>query len=121
MTVGDADSGRQATAGRVGAANPGTGQSGSTGWVRGEEGGAVRKGDDFYAGKDGSVYKRNDQGDWSQVDRSGQWQGVQDSSRTMDLDRQRQARSYGQQRYSGYQRSTPRVSRGGFRGGGRRR
>ncbi len=77
VTVGDADSGRQATAGRVGAANPGTGQSGSAGWVRGEDGAAVRKGDDFYAGKDGNVYQRNDQGDWNQVERSGQRQGVQ--------------------------------------------
>jgi len=121
VTVGDADSGRQATAGRVGAVNPGTGQSGSAGWVRGEEGGAARVGDDFYAGKDGNVYQRNGQGDWSEVDRSGQWQGVQDQSRTRDLDRQYQARDYGQQRYQGHQRSTPRASAGGFRGGGGRR
>ncbi len=120
MTVGDADSGRQATAGRVGAVNPGTGQSGSAGWVRGEEGGAARVGDDFYAGKDGNVYQRNGQGDWSQVDHSGQRQSVQNQARTQHLDRQYQARSYGQQRYQGYRRSTPRVS-GGFRGGGRRR
>jgi hypothetical protein len=120
VTVGDADSGRQATAGRVGAVNPGTGQSGSAGWVRGEEGGAARVGDDVYAGKDGSVYKRNGQGDWSQVERSGQWQGVQDQARSRDLDRQYQARNYGQQRYQGYQRSTPRAS-GRARGRGRRR
>jgi hypothetical protein len=104
----------------VGAVNPGTGQSGSAGWVRGEEGGAARVGDDFYAGKDGNVYQRNGQGDWSQVDHSGQRQSVQNQARTQHLDRQYQARSYGQQRYQGYRRSTPRVS-GGFRGGGRRR
>jgi hypothetical protein len=121
VTVGDADSGRQATVGRVGAANPGTGQSGSAGWIRGEEGAAVRMGDDYYAGKEGSVYKRNGQGDWSQVERSGQWQGVQDQARTRDLDRQYQARSYGQQRYQGHRASVPRGGRGGFRGGGRRR
>ncbi|MGB6853778.1 MAG: autotransporter [Thermoanaerobaculia bacterium] len=121
VTVGDADSGRQATAGRVGAVNPGTGQAGSAGWVRGEEGGVARVGDDFYAGKDGSVYKRNDQGDWSQVDHSGQWQSVQNQARTGDLDRQHQARNYGQQRYQGYRMSAPRASAGGFRGGGRRR
>ena len=121
VTVGDADSGRQATAGRVGAANPGSGQSGSAGWVRGEEGGVARKGDDYYAGKDGDVYKRNGQGDWSQVERSGQGKSVQDQARSRDLDRQYQGRNYGQQRYQSYQRSTPRASRGGFRGGGRRR
>jgi hypothetical protein len=121
VTVGDAGSGRQATAGRVGAVNPGTGQSGSAGWVRGEEGGAARVGDDFYAGKDGNVYKRNDQGDWSQVDRSGQWQSVQNQARSTDLDRQHQARDYGQQRYQSYRSTMPRASAGGFRGGGRRR
>ena len=121
VTVGDADSGRQATAGRVGAANPGSGQSGSAGWVRGEEGGAMRKGDDYYAGKDGDVYKRNGQGDWSQVEGPGQAKSVQDQARTRDLDRQYQARNYGEQRYQGYQRSTPRMSGGGMRGGGRRR
>ena len=72
VTVGDATTGREATAGRIGAVNPGTGESGSAGWIRGEEGGAVRVGDDLYAGKDGNVYKREGQGDWSQVDRSGQ-------------------------------------------------
>ena len=121
VTVGDADSGRQATAGRVGAANPGSGQSGSAGWVRGEEGGVARKGDDYYAGKDGEVYKRNGQGDWSQVERSGQGARVQDQARSRDLDRQYQGRNYGQQRYQGYQRSTPRAGGGGYRGGGGRR
>ncbi len=120
-TLGDADSGRQATVGRVGAANPGTGQSGSAGWVRGEQGSAARVGDDLYAGKDGNVYKRQGQGDWSQLERSGQWQGVQDQSRTSDLNRQHQARQYGQQRYQGYRSSMPRGGMGGRRGGGRRR
>jgi hypothetical protein len=120
VTFGDADTGRQGTAGRVGGYNPNTGQTGSAGWMRGEEGAVVRKGDDIYAGKNGEVYKRGGQGDWSQVDRSGQWQGVQDSSRASSLDRQYQARSYGSQRYQGYRMSTPRGG-GGFRGGGRRR
>jgi hypothetical protein len=114
VTVGDADSGRQATAGRVGGYNPATGEGGSAAWVRGEQGGAARVGDDVYGYKDGSVYKREGTGDWSQVDRSGQWGGVQDRSRTQDLNRQYQGRSSGAQRYSGQ-----RMSRGG--GGGRRR
>ena len=113
VTVGDADSGRQATAGRVGGYNPNTGEGGSAAWVRGEQGGVARVGDDFYGTKDGSVYKRDGAGDWSQVDRSGQWQGVQDQARTRDLNRQYQGRSSGAQRYSGQ-----RMSRGG---GGRRR
>ena len=69
--------------------------------------------------KDGQVYKRNQQGNWSEVDRSGQWKGVKDPVRTQDLSRQYQGRSYGQQRYQGYRSS---MSRGGGyrRGGGRR-
>jgi hypothetical protein len=117
VTIGDADTGRQATAGRVGGYNPRTGESGSAGWVRGEEGGVARVGDDFYGWKDGSVYKREGRGEWSQVDRSGRWQGVQDGARTRDLDRQYQARSAGGQRYQGYRSSMPR----GGGGGGRRR
>ena len=120
-TVGDADSGRQATVGRVGAVNPDTGRTGSAGWARGEEGSAVRVGDDFYAGKDGNVYQRDQNGGWSETGRSGQWGGVQDQARTRDLDRQYQARDYGQQRYQSFQRSSPRMGAGGFRGGGRRR
>ena len=81
----------------------------------------MRVGDDIYAGKDGNVYKREGQGGWSQYDRSGQWQGVQDRARTNDLNRQYQGRQYGQQRYQGYRSSMPRGGRGGFRGGGRRR
>lgn len=117
VTMGDVDSGRQVTAGRVGAADPGSGQAGSAGWVRGEQGGVARVGDDYYAGKDGSVYKRGEDG-WSQVERSGDWGRVQDTSRTRDLDRQQRARSTGSQRYGGYRGSMP--SGGGMRGGGMR-
>jgi len=119
VTMGDVDSGRQVTAGRVGAVDPGSGQAGSAGWVRGEQGGVARVGDDYYAAKDGSVYKRGDQG-WSQVDRSGDWNRVQDRSRAQNLDRQYRARSSGAQRYQGYRGSMPRGG-GGYRGGGRRR
>jgi hypothetical protein len=121
VTFGDAGSGREGTAGRVGGYNPNTGEGGSAGWVRGEEGTVARRGDDYYAGKDGEVYKRNGQGDWSQVGQAGQWEGVQNRTRTGDLDRQYRARDYGQQRYQGYRQSTPRMSGGMRRGGGRRR
>jgi hypothetical protein len=115
VTVGDADSGRQATAGRVGGYNPATGEGGSAGWVRGEEGGVARVGDDFYGSKDGNIYKRDGAGDWSQVERSGDWNRVPDPGRVQDLNRQYQGRTSGSHRYSGQ-----RMSRGGG-GGGRRR
>jgi hypothetical protein len=122
MTVGDAGSGREATMGRVGAANPGAGNAGSAGWIRGEEGAAVRVGDDIYAGKNGEIYKRDGKGDWSESGRAGKWDSVQDPARTRDLNRQYQGRNYGNQRYQGYRNATPRAApRGGFRGGGRRR
>lgn len=68
--------------------------------------------------KDGSVYRREGQGEWSQVDRSGEWKGVQDRSRTQDLNRQHQARSTGSQRYQSHRAMTPRAMP---RGGGMRR
>jgi hypothetical protein len=119
--VAQGGSGNTVKGGRITAGDVDTGQSGSAGWVRGEQGGAARVGDDVYAGKDGSVYKRNDKGDWTQVQRSGQWEGVDDRARTQDLNRQAHARSSGSQRYQGYRQSTPRMPRGGMRGGGRRR
>lgn len=119
VTMGNVDSGREVTAGRVGGYDPSTGRSGSAGWVRGDEGGVARIGDDFYAAKDGQVYRRGDDGGWSQAERSGQWKSFQDGARTRDLDRQYQARSSGAQRYQGYRNTAPRG--GGFRGGGRRR
>ncbi len=119
VTGGDVDTGREFTAGRVGGYNPNTGNAGSAGWVRGEDGGVARVGDDIYGAKDGSVYKREGQGDWSQVDGSGQWKNVQDRTRTQDLNRQYQARSTGNQRYGSYRATSPRpMPRGG---GGRRR
>ena len=115
-------SGDYAYGGRGVAYNPATGRGGSAGWARGEQGGAVRVGDDIYAGRDGQVYKRNDRGDWSQTGQNKQWQNVQDRPRTQDLNRQYGARSSGEMRYQGYRRSTPRASMGGGRrGGGRRR
>lgn len=137
-------------------------------WVRtasyrGDEGGAMRYrtsngnsgtvgryGDDLYAGKDGNVYRRTDNG-WQSYD-NGNWNSVnrdnvnrdnvnrdnvnrptQPSATTRDynresvqqLDRQRTQRDMGNQRMQSqrnFQRSAPTMSRGGgFGGGGRRR
>jgi hypothetical protein len=129
VTAGNVYSGNQATAGRV-SGTTGSGQSGSAGWVRGEDGGVARVGDDIYAGKDGSVYKRGEGGGWEQQQPgSGGWQGVDDRARTGSLDAQQRARSDGAQRTGGYDRA--RTSGygqgyrsgggGGYRGGGGRR
>ncbi len=133
VTAGNVYTGNQVTAGRI-SGTTGSGQSGSAAWARGEDGGVARVGDDVYAGKDGSVYKRNDQGGWDQVERNGNWSGVQDRERTGTLDQQQRARQDGAQRTGGYDSARsggygqgyraprPGGGGGGMRaGGGRRR
>jgi len=128
VTAGNVYTGNQVTAGRI-SGTTGSGETGSAGWARGEDGGVARVGDDVYAGKDGSVYKRNDQGGWDQVERDGNWSGVQDRERTGTLDQQQRARQDGAQRTGGYDRSRSggygqgyrAPAGGGMRGGGGRR
>ena len=117
VTGGNVYTGNQVTAGRI-SGTTGDGQSGSAGWVRGEQGGVARVGDDVYAGKDGNVYKRNDQGGWDQQQRDGNWSGVQDRDRTSTLDQQQRARSDGAQRTGGYDSSRAGGYGQGYRSGG---
>ena len=78
--------------------------------------GIAASGNNVYAGKDGSVYRYNQQtGNWSQNSGSG-WKSTDKPQPS--LERQQQARSVGQQRtqnFSGAMRG------GSFRGGGGRR
>ena len=120
--------GNTVTGGRVTAGNAYTGERGSAGYMRGEQGGAVRVGDDVYAGKDGDIYRRGEGGGWEQRGEGGGWSSVESGARTSSLDQQRQARSSGEQRVQGYDRSRAsgygggyRSAGGGARGGGRRR
>ncbi|HXK10416.1 MAG TPA: autotransporter [Vicinamibacteria bacterium] len=117
VTGGNIYTGNQVTAGRI-SGTTGDGQSGSAGWVRGEQGGVARVGDDLYAGKDGSIYKRNGEGGWDQVQRDGSWQGVQDGQRAGTLDQQQRARSEGAQRTGGYDSSRAGGYGQGYRSGG---
>jgi hypothetical protein len=116
VTMGNAQTGREITAGRVGGYNPNTGQGGSAAWARGEQGGVARVGDDYYAAKDGNVYRKGE-GGWESVGSGGNWNGVGEGARPKDLDRQYSARSSGQQRYNSYRSTMPRSrpSGGGFR------
>jgi hypothetical protein len=134
----------------VTAGNVYTGSQGSAGYVKGEQGGAVRVGDDVYAGRDGNVY-RNQGGSWQKYD-NGSWGNVEtpqrssgqaattqardrsttgavssadrwDSGTRDQLDRDRAARSEGSQRtssYSNYRSSGSRSSASSYRGGGSR-
>lgn len=131
-TVGDAATGREVSAGRGVVYDRDTGQATSGGFVRGEQGGAARIGDDVYAGTDGNVYRRTDSG-WDQHT-GGDWQSTQaerDASRAQrnatadarmqSLERDYSARSMGAQRYDAYRGSTARMNRSFGGGGGRRR
>jgi len=89
-TVVDTDTGRSMSAGRINAGNARTGESGSAGWVRGEQGTVVRAGDDIYAGKDGTVYRRGGGGwekntgdGWSPAEGGAKIQ-PQNNARTME-------------------------------------
>ena len=116
-SVTNPENGRTVSGGRITAGNVGTGNQGSAGYIRGENGGAVRVGDDVYAGKDGNVYKRTD-GGWDQRQGDGSWSGVQDPARTRDLNDQNRARSDGQSRVDGYDRSRASGYGNGYRSGG---
>ena len=90
----------------------------SAAWARGEQGGVARVGDDVYAGHDGNVYKRNDQGGWDQHTPGGGWDRVQDRSSTGSLDAQARARDSGAARTSGFDHSRAAGYGSGYRGGG---
>ena len=112
VTVGNAGTGNSATAGRVQITNPNTGNSGSIGAVKGEQGTAVRVGDNVYAGQNGQVYKREESG-WQEVNRNGDWATVQDRSQTQSLNRQQYSRERSSQRYQGYRSGAYRSAGGG--------
>jgi hypothetical protein len=130
--VTDTDTGRTVSGGRVTAGNARTGQEGSAAWLRGEQGGAVRVGDDVYAGRDGTVYRKGGSG-WEQNSGSG-WNSVErpqqtttratqaerqpsSSSQVSNLNKKQQARVQGQARTQNYRSGAYRsAGRGGRRG-----
>jgi hypothetical protein len=116
-TVGNAYTGNQVSAGQGAVYNPKTGETTRVGGVSGERGTVARVGDDIYAGRDGNVYRRGENGGWEQPSGGG-WQGA-DAGRTSGLDRQYQARSQGSQRAQQFSSGGYRSA--GARGGGRRR
>jgi hypothetical protein len=117
VTAGNVYTGNQVTAGRI-SGTTGSGQSGSAGYVRGEQGGVARVGDDVYAGKDGNVYKRNGDGGWDQQQPGGGWDHVQDRAQTGALDGQYGARSDGAARTQGYDNARQSGYGQGYRSGG---
>ncbi len=150
-TIGNTKTGQSVTAGQGTAGNARTGQNVDYRYVHGESGaGAGQIGDstiaktasgDYYATRDGNVYKKEGGGGWSQYqpggstgggaapysrgEGSGRWSQLPDGSPTTNsLNESARAREMGQQKWSGYQ-SSPAASswsgRTGGSGGGRRR
>jgi hypothetical protein len=109
-TVGNAYTGREVSGNRGTVYNPRTGQGTSVTGVHGDRAGVQRVGDDVYGYKDGSVWRRNDDG-WQR--RSGG--GWSSASAPAGLERESAARREGNWR-SGAVRS----SWGGMRMGGGR-
>jgi hypothetical protein len=88
------------------------------------------QGGDIYAGRDGNVYRRGDNGGWQQSNGTGGWSTPSTTDRAGQLDSDRTARTQGNQRAtdrgswqsSGGTRSGAGSYRGGgYRGGGGRR
>ena len=133
-TVTNTETGRTVSGGKATVGNIRTGEQTSAAWVRGEQGGVAKIGDDIYAGKDGTVYRKGENG-WESNSGSG-WNAVDSAQpRTSDaardrsssaapkpsqLDSQQQARSQGQARTQGFNSGAYRSAGRGF-GGGRRR
>src|SRR4029450_7493604 len=64
--------------------------------TRGQTTGAARVGNDYYADRDGNVYKDTGSG-WQRYD-NGNWNSVQDARQTQSLNTQQQERQWGDQR-----------------------
>jgi len=131
-TVGNAYTGNQATAGRGVVTGPG-GQTTSVAGVKGEQGSAARVGDNYYATKDGNVYRSTGSGSFEQVtprsspSSAGTGAGsasTAGASQNEALQREQAARQRGEQRgaggWSGGGGGGARAGGGGARGGGRR-
>ncbi len=112
-TAGNVYTGNEISAGQGVVRGPG-GQTTRVGAVAGEDAGALRVGDDLYAGRDGNVYKRNDGGGWDSVTRPQSGNAAQTGSVDRShLDREHSGRTTGTQR-TGAARS------GGYHGGASR-
>ena len=65
ITVGNENTGREATAGKITVKGP-DGETGSAGYIKGEQGTVGRSGDTTFAAKDGNVYVNKGDG-WHEV------------------------------------------------------
>jgi hypothetical protein len=116
VTAGNARSGAQVTANRGAVYNPNTGNTTGYRSVRGRDGGAAQIGDNVYAGHDGNVYKKTDDG-WQSMVGGANRSNPANTAQVQNLDRESAARSFGNDRFNNYHNSSQVMNRS-FGGGG---
>jgi hypothetical protein len=133
--------GNSVSAGKGIVYNPNTGNATRVSGIRGDQGGVVRSGDNVYAGKDGELYRKGDNG-WQEFKPGSGWDEVRpdrepkNRDKVNSLDREQKVREKADKRSKDYNRSYDRskavdrgrvpsrsMNRGSFggRGGGGRR
>jgi hypothetical protein len=123
-TIGNAYTGNQISGAQGVIYDPRTGQVVKGSAVKGDDAGAVkignttvaRSGDDVYAGHNGDIYRRGDDGTWQQHQPGGGWSDVNRPSGS--LEGQANARRAGTSRAEGFNQTGTRAMP---RGGGMRR
>jgi len=101
--------------------NPNTDKTTQYAGVKGRNGGAARVGDNVYAGRDGNVYKKTDNGWQSMVKGSpARTAPVNNNAQLQNLNRESAARNFGNQRTNNFHNSSQVMNRsfGGGGGGG---
>ena len=116
VTAGNARTGAQVTANRGAVYNPNTGNTTDYRSVRGRNSGAAQIGDNVYAGHDGNVYKKTDDG-WQSMVGGANRPNPANTAQVQNLDRQSQARSFGNDRFNNVHNSSQLMNRS-FGGGG---
>lgn len=98
--------------------NPNTGNTTQYGAVRGRNAGAAHVGDNVYAGRDGNVYKKTDDG-WQPMVKGGATRpaSVNNNAQLQNLNRESAARNFGNQRTNNFHDSSRNMNRS-FGGGG---
>jgi hypothetical protein len=118
VSAGDVRSGTHVSANRGAVYNPNTGNTTQYGGIHGRDGGAARAGDNVYAGRDGNVYKKTDNG-WQSVAGSGanRTRPANNNAQLQNLNRESAARNLGNQRTHNFNHSSQMMNRS-FGGGG---
>ncbi|MNK86125.1 hypothetical protein D3C87_1060280 [compost metagenome] len=116
VTAGNVRNGTQVTANRGAVYNPNTGNTTGYRSVRGRDGGAAQIGDNVYAGHDGNVYKKTDDG-WQSMVGGANRSNPANTAQVQNLDRESAARSFGNDRFNNYHNSSQVMNRS-FGGGG---